>query len=209
MQLIVSCLTIRFVHDGINTPHLDISLRWLFGNLGQYSVSLTQICLDVTRRLVCIAILVSGLVIKVADVGIVCNTIIEFHNSIWWLHDVQLWIMLLVCLELHIIDVLCELVRTDQTTGIHIATSLVNTSHLHVLTQERSITLLVDACHTEVFDVRAFGSECRPLNARATVNDESCDVVRALECQISSLQLRQILQIKCLQCCRQNRFNQR
>ena len=48
MQWIVSCLTIRFVHDGIYSAHLYISLRRHFGNLGQHSVTLTQICLDVT-----------------------------------------------------------------------------------------------------------------------------------------------------------------
>ena len=48
MQWIVSCLTIRFVHDGIYSAHLDIHLRRLFGNLGQHSVTLTQIGLDVT-----------------------------------------------------------------------------------------------------------------------------------------------------------------
>ena len=70
MERIVCHLTVLLVHHGIDARHLDVDLRGLLGDLGEHSVTLGEVCLDVTGRLVCVAILVACLVVEVADAEI-------------------------------------------------------------------------------------------------------------------------------------------
>ena len=110
VERIVCHLTVGFVHHGVYASHLDVDLRGLPGDLGEDTMTLGEICLDVTRWLVCVAILVSGLVVEVADVCVVRHGVIELYHGVWWLHDVELRVVRLVSGELLIIDVGRELV---------------------------------------------------------------------------------------------------
>ena len=110
VERIVGHLAVEVIDDRVNASHADVALRRLLGDLGQHAVALAEVGLDVTRRLVGIAILVARLVVKVADVGIVRHAVVELDHRVWRLHDVELRVVLLVSLELHVIDVLGELV---------------------------------------------------------------------------------------------------
>ena len=110
VERIVGHLAVKVVHHGVHARHADVTLRRLLGDLGQHTVALAEVGLDMSRRLVGVAILVASLVVEVADVGIVRHAVVELDNRVRRLHDVQLRVVLLVSLELHVIDVLGELV---------------------------------------------------------------------------------------------------
>ena len=208
VERIVCHLTVGLVHHGVYASHLDVDLRGLPGDLGEDTMTLGEICLDVTRWLVCVAILVSGLVVEVADVCVVRHGVIKLYHGVWWLHDVELRVVRLVSGELLVIDVGRELVGTHEAAGVHVAAALIDTAHLHVLSEQRAIALLLDASDTEVLDVGAACHQLCPVDARAAVHHEACDVVRALQGETTHLQSWQVFQVERLQRGRQHRLGE-
>ena len=107
-------LPVRVVDRGLHPGDGDGATRRFFGDFRQHPAPLRQDGRDVPARDVGVAVLVPGLVVEVADVGVVSHGVVELDHGVLRLPDVQLVEVFRKGGEGLVVQVPREFVRADQ-----------------------------------------------------------------------------------------------
>ena len=209
VQRVVGHLAVQVVHHGVGAAHVYVALGSLLRHLRQHTVALVQVRQYVSRWLVTVAILVTRLVVEVRHVGIVRHAVVELHHGIGWLQNVHLREVRPHLGYLHLIHIRGELVGAHQSAGIHVAAVLIHAARVHELSEQRAVTLQVDARDAKVLHVRAERLELLPVDAGAGIYHQSRHIAVALQGELGVGELRQVSQLQGLHGTRQRHLCER
>ena len=126
---------------------------------------------------VCIAILVTRLVVEVADISIIRHGLVKLNHCVCRLQDIQLWEVGTHTVVLGIIKILRELILTYESAGIYITASFIHTAYRHQQSEDAAVSTLIDAGHTEVSDAGTLLSQLKPVDVWTAIYHQSGDIL--------------------------------
>ena len=108
IQRTIGHFTVRIVHVNCLAGHLHFTARGLFRYLGKHTVALLEDRRHVGIHDVGIAILITGLVIRVGNVGIVRSAFVRLDDAVGRLYDLQFRVSFPVSVRFFVLHVLCQ-----------------------------------------------------------------------------------------------------
>ena len=114
IQRTIGHFTVRIVHVNRLARHLHFTARGFLRHLGKHTVALLEDRRHVGIHDVSIAILITGLVVRVGDIGVIRYALVRLDDTVGRLYDLQFRVSLPVSVRLFVLHVLCQAKSSAQ-----------------------------------------------------------------------------------------------
>ena len=129
---------------------------------------------------IAVTVFIAGQIVEVADISIIGNSVIKLNHRIFRLNDGQLREMSNGCFIFFINHGTGKTIGSHQATGRYITAILINTSHFHKVSNQRTVSFHINTSNTKVSDSRTRCEQSLPVDQCATIDNKAISINRTL-----------------------------